>query len=137
MSESVPYLFVYGSLLPGREPPEVASTMRRLQIVGNGYVRGHLHDVGEYKGVVLDERGDRIDGKIFRLPNDPHVLRVLDEYEEFNPAKVESSLFLRKEWEVATGKNNERLNCWVYVYNLHPASVPAATRVRNGRDRRL
>ena len=134
MSDSGQYLFVYGTLLPGRAPAEIAPTVDRLKPVGDGFVRGRIHDLGAYPGVVLDEAGEKISGKIFRLPEEPEVLKRLDEYEEFNAAQPEGSLFVRREWPV-TRSGNRKLVCWVYVYNPHAADVPAAAHGESPRSR--
>ena len=64
-------------------------------------------------------------------------LKRLDEYEEFDAAQPDGSLFVRKQLPV-TRSGNRTLACWVYVYNQHAAAVPAAapgefSRSRNGR----
>jgi gamma-glutamylcyclotransferase (GGCT)/AIG2-like uncharacterized protein YtfP len=140
MSDSGQYLFVYGSLLPGRAPAEIAATVDRLRTVGDGFVRGHLYDLGEYPGVVLDETGEKIPGKIFRLPEEPEVLKRLDEYEEFDAAQPEGSLFVRKECPVTRTSSSKKLNCWVYVYNPHAGAAPTTApgdfpKSRNARAR--
>jgi gamma-glutamylcyclotransferase (GGCT)/AIG2-like uncharacterized protein YtfP len=134
------YLFVYGTLQPGRAPAEIAPIVRRLTAVGDGFVRGRLYDLGEYPGVVLDETGEKIPGKILRLPDAPEVLKRLDEYEEFDVAQPEGSLFVRKEWPVTRGNGNRKLVCWIYVYNPHAGAGPTITpadspKSRNGRAR--
>lgn len=140
MSNSAQYLFVYGTLQPGRAPAEIAPIVRRLRTVGDGFVRGHLYDLGEYPGVVLDETGEEIPGKIFRLPEEPEVLKRLDEYEEFDAAQPEGSLFVRKECPVTRRNGNKNLICWVYVYNQHAGVAPNTVsgdfpKTRNGRLR--
>jgi gamma-glutamylcyclotransferase (GGCT)/AIG2-like uncharacterized protein YtfP len=140
VSDRGQYLFVYGTLLPGRAPAEIAPTVRRFRAVGDGFVRGRLYDLGEYPGVVLDETGEEIAGKIFRLPEEPEVLKRLDAYEEFDATQPEASLFVRKEWPVTRRDGNRKLVCWVYVYNPHAAAGPTLTpgdspKSRNGRVR--
>jgi gamma-glutamylcyclotransferase (GGCT)/AIG2-like uncharacterized protein YtfP len=140
MSDGGQYLFVYGTLLPGAAPPEIAPIVARLQAVGDGFIRGRLFDLGEYPGVVLDETGEEIPGKIFRLPQEPEVLKRLDEYEEFNAVQPEGSLFVRKQWPVIRRDGNRKLICWVYVYNPHAGTAPTITpgdfpKSRNGRVR--
>jgi len=140
VSDKGQYLFVYGTLLPGRAPAEIAPIVRRLRAVGDGFVRGRLYDLGEYPGVVLDETGKEIPGKIFRLPEEPEVLKRLDEYEEFDAAQPEGSLFVRKEWPVIRRGGNRTLVCWVYVYNQQAGAAPTIMsgdfpKSRNGRAR--
>jgi gamma-glutamylcyclotransferase (GGCT)/AIG2-like uncharacterized protein YtfP len=135
VSDRGQYLFVYGTLQPGRAPAEIAPTVRRLSPVGDGFVRGHLYDLGEYPGIVLDETGEKITGKIFRLPQEPEVLKRLDEYEEFDAAQPEGSLFVRKEWPVTRKNGSKKLICWVYVYNPHAVSASALTRADFSKSR--
>src|SRR5579863_4860379 len=90
-----PFLFTYGSLQPGKAPAEIADIVAGLEIVGRGFVLGRLQGEGPYPGVVLDEvSGNQIVGTIYRLPDDPEVMRRLDEYEEFFPEELERSEFL-------------------------------------------
>ena len=90
------YLFSYGTLLPNRAPAEIAPVVRRLRRVGRGRVHGRLYDLGEYPGAVLSKSGPVIAGEIFELPDDPDVLEKLDQYEGFDPAREQGSLFVRK-----------------------------------------
>ena len=127
-------------MLPGRAPAEIAPIVRRLQAVGDGFIHGRLYDLGEYPGVVLDEAGEEIPGKIFRLPQEPEILKRLDEYEEFDSVQPEGSLFVRKEWPVSRSNGNKKLICWVYVYNPHAGANSNVTsgdlpKSRNGRAR--
>ncbi|MFZ0773103.1 MAG: gamma-glutamylcyclotransferase family protein [Candidatus Sulfotelmatobacter sp.] len=116
------YLFSYGTLLPELAPEEIAPTIRRLRPVGRGRVRGWLYDLGEYPGAVLNDAGPAIEGQVFQLPDDPEVLKRLDEYEEFDPGNPEGSLFVRKECSVDLD-HGKRVPCWVYGYNRHPSSA--------------
>ncbi|MGA7217500.1 MAG: gamma-glutamylcyclotransferase family protein [Candidatus Sulfotelmatobacter sp.] len=140
MSSRGQYLFVYGTLLPGRAPAEIAPIVQRLRAVGDGFIRGHMYNLGAYPGAVLDEGGEKIRGKIFRLPPEPEILERLDKYEEFDEAQPEGSLFLRKKWPVTRTDGKRTLTCWIYVYNPHAGTAPAITRediskTRNGRVR--
>ena len=126
------YLFVYGTLQPGRAPVEISAVVRALRSVGAGRVRGVLYDLGEFPGAVLDEHGDsEVEGTVFELPEEPTALRRLDGYEEFDPDAPEGSLFRRVSHAVRldTGK---MLSCWIYVYNRDPTGM----RVLSGGSRR-
>src|SRR5579863_5960301 len=122
MSNGGNYLFVYGTLLPGKAPREIATVVRKLRPMGDGFVRGRLYDLGEYPGAVLGKSGQIIAGKIFEIPEEPGLLKRLDEYEEFDAEEPKESLFLRKKWPVTRAEGKQRLVCWIYVYN--PRSVP-------------
>lgn len=109
-------LFVYGTLRPGRAPAEIAAVVDLLTPVGEATVRGRVHDLGAYPGIVLDEHADDVPGVLLALPEDPDVLAQLDAYEGFIPAHPEISLFRRVK-STATGTGGEPTPCWVYIYN--------------------
>jgi gamma-glutamylcyclotransferase (GGCT)/AIG2-like uncharacterized protein YtfP len=110
-------LFVYGTLHPDRAPEEIAGVVSRLRPVGEGTIRGRLHDLGDYPAVVVDRgRNQKIAGSVFSLPDDPEALASLDAYEEFRPADPENSLFIRSK-RMVTLANGGRRRCWVYLYN--------------------
>lgn len=124
------HLFVYGTLSPRHAPPEIAATVRRLRSVGSASIRGRLYDLGEYPGAVLSRNSrSLIRGEVFELPGDQSTLTSLDHYEEFDPAKPSSSLFVRRTLPV-TMDDGTRLRCWVYVYN---GDMKRAQPVRSGR----
>jgi len=140
MRSTKQYLFTYGTLQPGKAPAEIAPAVRRLRRVGRGFVHGRLYDLGEYPGAVLAKTGPTIAGVIFELPEDPDVLHRIDEYEGYDPAHPEASLFVRKEWPVTFQGNNKKGKCWIYVYNRHPGSAPNIasgdySKMRNHRSR--
>jgi gamma-glutamylcyclotransferase (GGCT)/AIG2-like uncharacterized protein YtfP len=110
-------LFVYGTLRPGYAPAEIADVVAALKPVGDGTIRGRLYNLGDYPGVVLDDKAnEQIQGEVFDLPPDPALLARLDEYEEFYPQDPDGSLFMRLQTTV-TLRNGSREKCWVYVYN--------------------
>ena len=126
MSESV---FIYGTLLPGAAPREIADAAAQLRFAAEGFVRGRLYDLGHYPGAVLDPASEhRIHGAVFTLPDDPAVLRALDAYEEFDPAAPELSQFVRVR-AVATLAAGGAVECWIYVYNR---DVRAARMIGSG-----
>jgi gamma-glutamylcyclotransferase (GGCT)/AIG2-like uncharacterized protein YtfP len=123
------FLFLYGTLLPGLAPPEIALAAVQLRFAAEGFVRGRLYDLGHYPGAVLDPAAEhRIRGALFTLPEDPAVLRALDAYEEFDPAAPELSQFVRVR-TIATLAAGGALECWIYVYNR---DVRAARMIESG-----
>jgi len=117
-------LFVYGTLLPDQAPAEIAMSVRKLRRVGEGHIRGRLYDLGEFPGAIVDSTAHTsVSGAVFLLPEDPAVLRSLDEYEGYDPTDPAASLFVRKECaiELTDGRN---LSCWVYLYNRDPGQAP-------------
>ena len=106
-------LFVYGTLIPGQEPAELAAAVRQMKYVGPATLRGRLFDLGEYPGVVLDDNGDVVKGSSLSVPN-AAVWRALDEYEGCALPGREVGLFRRVE-AVAELEGRSRVGCWVYT----------------------
>lgn len=117
------YLFAYGTLQPGHAPADVAHIVSRFKLIGEGFVRGALYDLGDYPGAVLDAASHQtIAGTVFELPADPQLLREIDAYEEYDPAAPDASLFLRVMHPVALATGGS-LHCWVYIWNGDPANA--------------
>jgi gamma-glutamylcyclotransferase (GGCT)/AIG2-like uncharacterized protein YtfP len=124
------YVFLYGTLLPGHAPEEIAPAVRKLRRLGEGTVHGVLYDLGKYPGAVLDKSaGARIHGTVFELPDDEALLSALDAYEDFAPGNEQASLFVRT-LQPVTLVDGEILQCWIYVYNR---DVSGARRIPGGR----
>jgi gamma-glutamylcyclotransferase (GGCT)/AIG2-like uncharacterized protein YtfP len=112
------YLFVYGTLSPRKAPPEIRPQVRRLRRVGKGSIKGKVFDLGSYPAAILSRSGTQIKGEVFELPDDPELLKKLDEYEEFNQARPGQSLFRRQLVSVKmASRNGKKMRAWVYVYN--------------------
>lgn len=123
------HLFLYGTLLPGEAPREIASIVKRFRRLGSAHVRGRLYDFGDFPGAVLDPSSrTMIHGELVALPSDERVLETLDRYEEFDPLDPKKSLFVRKKAKVRMANGSSREG-WIYVYNRHPGK---AKRVRGG-----
>jgi gamma-glutamylcyclotransferase (GGCT)/AIG2-like uncharacterized protein YtfP len=108
------YLFVYGTLKNKLAPPEIAETVKKLKLVGDGFAYGKLYDLGEFPGAVLGT-DDKIFGSVYELPDDENVLPELDEYEGFYSQNPKESLYLRKKTKVYL--RNKSLTSWIYEYN--------------------
>ncbi len=122
-STMIGYLFSYGTLQPGRAPAEIAPAVEKLRLVGNGFVRGVLYDLGEYPGAVLDSSAEgTIAGSVLELPEDEGILAELDEYEGFDPSAPQQSLFVRVPQPVTLASGGT-LVCWIYVYNRETAGA--------------
>ena len=123
------HLFLYGTLLPGEAPKEIASIVKRLRRLGSARVRGRLYDFGEFPGAVLDSSSrTMVYGELVVLPSDERLLEVLDRYEEFDPLDPKGSLFIRKKAKVWMANGSSREG-WIYVYNKPPGK---AKLVRSG-----
>jgi gamma-glutamylcyclotransferase (GGCT)/AIG2-like uncharacterized protein YtfP len=127
------HLFVYGTLLPDLAPESVRDLVGRLRPLGPASVPGRLYDLGPFPGVILaDEAAGQVQGQVFELPDDPALLAALDRYEGFDPARPESSLFVRVGRPVAPA-GGDAVPCWVYVYN---GDAGAASLIEGGDYRR-
>ncbi len=117
------HLFLYGTLLPGKAPEEIAPIIKRFRRLGPGHVRGRLYDFGEFPGAVLDPSSRTIvHGELVVLPSDGRILEALDRYEEFDPADSNGSLFIPKKVKVWMVNGSSREG-WIYVYNRHPGTA--------------
>jgi gamma-glutamylcyclotransferase (GGCT)/AIG2-like uncharacterized protein YtfP len=114
------HVFIYGTLLPGEAPEEIASIVKRLRRLGSARVRGRLYDFGEFPGAVLDPSSrTMVYGELVALPSDEGLLEALDRYEEFDSSDPKRSLFIRKKAKVWMANGSSREG-WIYVYNRHP-----------------
>lgn len=117
------HLFLYGTLLPGEAPAEIASIVKRFRRLGSAHVRGRLYDFGQFPGAVLDPSSrTMIHGELVALPSDERILETLDRYEEFDPSHPKKSLFLRKRAKVSMTDGSSR-EVWIYVYNRPPGKA--------------
>jgi len=82
--EPIDRLFVYGTLAPGRPNEHV------LKPLGGSWkkawVRGHLHEEGwgaamGYPAIVLDAKGDKVEGLLFQSDKLPDFWEELDAFE--------------------------------------------------------
>lgn len=109
------HLFVYGSLR--RDAPRGRHDLLagHAEFIGPGRVRGRLYDLGDFPGLVAAvTRDEWVRGELYALAS-PGALVALDEYEDFDPAAPETSLFrrVRREVLMATGG---RERAWVYEF---------------------
>jgi gamma-glutamylcyclotransferase (GGCT)/AIG2-like uncharacterized protein YtfP len=112
-------LFAYGTLMEGfsRRPLLGAAVLE-----GPARARGSLYDFGEYPGLVLDD-GGWVAGELYRVPDLPARLPLLDHEEGYDPADEAASLYVRRcaAVEVPLGPARE---AWLYVYNGPPGRGP-------------
>ena len=85
-------LFTYGTLMAGfsRRPLLGAALLE-----GRGRIRGSLYHFGDYPGLVLDD-GGWVTGELYRVPDLPDRLPVLDREEWYDPADEARSLYVRR-----------------------------------------
>ena len=109
-------LFTYGSLNPQHSPAELEEVLQRFVFVANATVRGRLFQLQEYPGLVLDAAAEPVAGRLFDVPEDSW--ERLDDYEGYDPAVQESSLFVRVKALVRRSDGADE-EAWIYVYNRH------------------
>jgi gamma-glutamylcyclotransferase (GGCT)/AIG2-like uncharacterized protein YtfP len=86
-------------------------------------VRGRLVDLGAYPGALLDASSpSEIVGDLLEI-GDAALLRTLDAYEGFDPARPEESLYLRVA-AVARQPGGKAHPCQIYVYARDVAGLP-------------
>jgi gamma-glutamylcyclotransferase (GGCT)/AIG2-like uncharacterized protein YtfP len=118
------FVFIYGTLSPGRAPPEIRETIARLNPVSAGSMPGRIYALGDFPGAVYDGTAStRVHGEVFEIPSDTHILGALDSYEEFVPDDRQKSLFVREKRPIDLADGTRR-SCWVYLYNRNPQNAP-------------
>jgi gamma-glutamylcyclotransferase (GGCT)/AIG2-like uncharacterized protein YtfP len=128
---SPPYLFVYGTLLPGQAPACIAEVANRLKIIGPATTPGRLYHLGPYPGCILDPQCPQtIQGQLLEIPHpaDP-ILTKLDWYEDYAASDRKGSLFTRTTCRVTLQDGRQQI-AWVYVYNR---DVTNARLIQSGR----
>ena len=119
--------FFYGTLLDGSDNPVARDIHALLSPLGPAGVRGALHAVPDTNGwfpALLP--GDGLaQGRLYetRPHFSPADLGRMDAYEDFDPARPEASLYLRREVELSDGGTAQ-----AYLFNqpLPPGSMPIA-----------
>jgi gamma-glutamylcyclotransferase (GGCT)/AIG2-like uncharacterized protein YtfP len=115
-------VFVYGTLRRGYALHEHLDE-GTSRFLGRGRIRGELYDLGEYPGAIPGEApGQEITGELYQLDDPERQLPDLDELEEFDPAKPEQSLFIRRLTDVELD-NGTRVRAWVYFLPRRPAKA--------------
>jgi gamma-glutamylcyclotransferase (GGCT)/AIG2-like uncharacterized protein YtfP len=121
-------LFAYGTLMAGFSR---RALLGEALLEGPGRIRGSLYHFGEYPGVVLDGRG-WVAGELYRVPDLPARLPVLDREEGCDPADETRSLYVRRAVPVH-GAGGAVQEAWVYAYNERfGAAVGRGPRVESG-----
>jgi len=107
--DALPVAF-YGTLRRGERAYLELGLEARLTDLGACRIRGLLLDLGAYPGLIEGD-GD-VTGELYGLP-DPAILGELDFYELFDPARPETSEFIRRRVRLIEPDRD----AWVYFYN--------------------
>ena len=119
-------IFVYGTLLRSLER---AHWLARAQLLGVARVRGRLHDLGSYPGLM--EGSGWVLGELYAI--DAETGRDLDRVEGFDPSDEVGSLYRRVPTQVQLIATGETVTAETYVYNQ---AVPAGSSIEHGDYRR-
>ena len=115
------YLFVYGTLRRRALEPAHELLARRATLIGTGFFRGKLYDLGRYPGALASrDQSDRVLGEIYRLRRATAILQRLDDYE--------GELFKRRRMPIRFGAGKKSF-AWVYLYR---GQVKEAEWIRSG-----
>lgn len=119
------YLAVYGTLMHEQDNPIRQEIRDKMISKGPCQIRGRMYVAGphgQYPGVTIENVGldEFVTGELLLLgANDEEAnatLRILDGYEEFNPADIPGSEFVRR----FVMLKEPRKGAWTYVYNRSP-----------------
>lgn len=119
------YLFVYGTLRRHSTHANAARLASEAEWVGTARLCGQLHDAGGYPGLLIDPRGEPIEGDLYALRDARHTLAWLDHYEECSPAFPAPREYRRVIETVLAEPDRRPVAAWVYLYRW-----PSATRPR-------
>lgn len=111
------FLFVYGTLRRPCAPAAVLPLVRGLEPAGPATMRGCLHDLGPYPGMVAG--AGLVHGDLLRV-TDPAQLGPLDAYEECDGPEP---LFRRTVGLARRGDGTE-VQAWVYMYGRPIDAAP-------------
>lgn len=115
-------LFVYGTLRRGF-PLHQHVQNAALEFLGEGSIQGRLYDLGEFPGAVATSSPDEeIRGELFRLRDPARQLAALDQVEEYDAARPESSLFLRERVDVRASIGAV-VKAWAYFLRDKPSNA--------------
>jgi len=104
-------LAVYGSLRSDAENrlPSLG-VLNGLQCIGPAWMAGQLLDLGQWPGLI--DGDSRIRCELYRIM-DPHVMPILDAFEDYFPDAESGSIYLRRWCSLLAPDEGE---AWVYRY---------------------
>jgi gamma-glutamylcyclotransferase (GGCT)/AIG2-like uncharacterized protein YtfP len=113
-------VFVYGTLRKDARGSVQNALTRDWVFEGYGRVSADLYDFGAYPGAVrCPTGGSSLRGELYRLPDAPDVLPLLDHYEGCGAGHAPPHEFERELVEVALEQGG-RAQAWVYWYRPEP-----------------
>jgi gamma-glutamylcyclotransferase (GGCT)/AIG2-like uncharacterized protein YtfP len=109
-------VFFYGTLMAAFRRPRGLSVDPRLTPCGRGSISGTLFDLGPYPAAI-PATGSLVKGEVHRMTHPDDLLRVFDEFEDFNPSKPRDGRYVRLEVPVTLDDDGTVASAWVYFYN--------------------
>ena len=125
MEQTLPHLFVYGSLRSGFRHPAYEYISRYFSLVGDAKVKGYLYDMGNYPVATPTSDDAYIVGELYVLNNENEftwAMAQLDDYEGIVADEGEVPLYRREKATVYI--NNSTVESWIYWYNGDVAGHP-------------
>jgi gamma-glutamylcyclotransferase (GGCT)/AIG2-like uncharacterized protein YtfP len=111
------HLFVYGTLRRDSRHEMYRLLARNADFVGDAVFRGRLYLIDDYPGAVPSASPDDIvKGELYLLERPDQVLPKLDDYEEFDSARPQASLYRRELRDVRLENGSVR-KAWIYLFN--------------------
>ncbi len=102
---------LYGTLMSGLERrPGAPDLAAHIEPLGECTLSGLLYDVGAYPGMVAGE--GTVSGELWRTIS-PTALEILDEWEQYQPARERASVYVRRRVFVL----EPEVQAWVYLWN--------------------
>ncbi|MBO6784775.1 MAG: gamma-glutamylcyclotransferase [Alphaproteobacteria bacterium] len=118
MTEDLPVAF-YGTLRRGERGFAELQLHERVRFLGSCRIAGVLCDLGAYPGLV--EGNGSVVAELYDL-HDTDLLGELDYYELYDPARPDTSEFIRRRVRLLEPGRE----AWVYFYN-GPCARPIAS----------
>jgi gamma-glutamylcyclotransferase (GGCT)/AIG2-like uncharacterized protein YtfP len=90
-----------------------------VEWIGESEIQGRLYDIGKYPGALPanNKRGGSIKGEILKIKHPERILKILDQYEGFNPNELNKSEYYRAQEKINLPDGSE-IKAWVYWYNF-------------------
>jgi len=119
MSDSLDYLFVYGTL----RSDAFSDSHRQLittdfSLVSTATMRGRLYAIVDYPSMVeAQEANDIVTGEVYSFEKSHNTLALIDDYEGCGPKSTKPHLYTRIR-EYAHLRDGCIVEAWVYRYNF-------------------
>lgn len=109
-------LIAYGTLMRGFGLTRELGVDDVLQYLGRGRFAGRLYDLGPYPAAIEDPSGRyTVWGDVFHLLEPERTLRILDEFEGYDPAVSLSNTYRRCPVDVRL-EDGFQVRAWAYLY---------------------